>query len=231
MNCASCKKPLPANAAKCPACGAAAKKEEYSYDLLPDEPASKKDEGGPGQQYQLPPGAILPPPSAMAKPKEEAPEKAPLRTDRARGANSQSGKPNFFKLGVAAGAILIVGLLGMRMCGGTKVKITGNGARQDGASFSVSNLMTRTYNVEILGGKASYEATVEAKNGDILFGLVTRGPKDKVDPATVKSWNLAPVKKGESKTISGELDSGNYSIVIATDSKVMISGTLKSRVK
>ena len=230
MNCTSCKKPLKAGATKC-ACGAAVAS-NYSYDLLPEEP-EKKEEGGPGAQYQLPPGSLLPPGMTVPTPPAPGDEKKPtrvLRADRARGANALGkGKTNFFKMGVGAGAVLIVILLGMRMCGGPSVKISG--ANKLDQTFTAFNTMTLTRPFEITGGKAEYSFTVEAKTGDVSIGVVQRGSRDKVTPEIVKGWNLAPVKKGESKTLSGELDSGTYSFVVSTESKVGVQGSIKATVK
>lgn len=230
MNCTSCKKPVAVGAAKCPACGAKVT-QEYSYDLLPDEP-EKKDEAGPGQQYQLPEGAVLPPAINLPTAKDDKAEKPErvLRADRPRGANAQAGgKTNLFKVGVGLAAVAIVILGVMRMCGGPSVKISG--AAKVDQSFSASNLMTVARPFEIFGGKAGYTLTVEAKNGDVKIGVVQRGARDKITPDIVKGWALTPVSKGETKTLTGELDGGSYSFVIATDSKTIVQGSIKATVK
>lgn len=230
MNCTSCKKPVAVGAAKCPACGAKVTS-EYSYDLLPDEPEKKPDEGGAGAQYQLPPGAVLPPPMTMPSTEEKGDKPARvLRADRPRGANAQAGgKTSLFKLGVGLAAVAIVVLGAMRMCGGPSVKISG--ATKVDQSFSASNLMTVARPFEIFGGKAGYTLTVEAKNGDVKIGVVQRGGRDKITPEIVKGWALTPVSKGETKTLTGELDGGSYSFVVATDSKVIVQGSIKASVK
>ncbi|HEX7898041.1 MAG TPA: hypothetical protein VF950_09800 [Planctomycetota bacterium] len=228
MNCTSCKKPLKEGATKC-ACGAAVAA-NYSYDLLPDEPA-KKEESGPGQQYALPPGSLLPPGMSVpapTSPGEEKPARV-LRADRARGANSMSGgKTNFFKLGVGAGAVLIVILLGMKMCGGTSTKITGANKLDQGFTVYPASPITR--NFEIIG-QANYSMTIEAKTGDVNIGVQMRSPKDKITPEVVKGWSLSPVKKGESKTLTGELGTGTYSFVIHTDVKTGVQGKIVATVK
>jgi hypothetical protein len=227
MNCTSCKKPLKEGATKC-ACGAAAPA-SYSYDLLPDEPVKKTEsEGGPGQQYALPPGAVLPPAMALPGGGGEKPEKPPMR---ARGANSAAGgKTNFMKLGIGAGVALILIVLSMKMCGGSSNKITGPAARLNEQTFTVYSSSALPKNFEILG-KGEYTFTVEAKNGDISIGVQMRGPKERIGPEQLKNWNLTPVKKGESKTLTGELGTGTYSLIIATSSKTGVTGTVSGSVK
>lgn len=221
MNCTSCKKPLKEGATKC-ACGAAVAS-NFSYDLLPEEP-EKKEEGGPGQQYQLPPGALLPPGMtvpAPTAPGEEKPARV-LRADRARGANaSGGGKSGIMKLAIGGGLALIVILLGMKMCGGPTNKISGPAAKLD-QTIQVYPSAAQTRNFEILG-KGEYSFTIEAKNGDVSIGVQMRSPKERVTPELVKSWNLTPVTKGESKTLTGELGTGTYSLVIATVSKTGVT--------
>jgi hypothetical protein len=232
MNCTSCKKPIAVGAAKCPACGAKVA-QEYSYDLLPDEPEKKTDEGGPGQQYQLPEGAILPPAVNLptAKDDKEGKPARVLRADRPRGANAVGGggKASLYKMAVGLAVVAIMVLLGTRMCGGPSVKISGNFKLEQ--SFSTSNNMTVARPFEIFGGKAEYTMTVEANNGDIKIGVVQRGARDKITPELVKGWALTPVAKGESKTLTGALESGQYSWIIATDSKVIVQGAIKTSVK
>lgn len=225
MNCASCKKPVPVGASKCPACGAELK-QEYSYDLLPDEPAAKTEEAGPS--FTLPPGV-------EGSPAVTSEEKAPRlsRSDRPRGANAMAGGGgiNLFKLGVGAGVLLILIVLGTKMCG-SSVKITGPGnpGNKVETTFSTSNVFSKAWPFQIEGGKAAYSMTVVPKNGDVRIGVVRRGPKDKITPEIIKTWELTPAAKGESKVLEGTLESGQYSFVIVTDSKIMITGSLKAKV-
>ena len=215
---------MAAGATKCAACGAAS---NYSYDLLPDEP-EKKEEGGAGQQYVLPPGAVLPPGMSVPDATKEKPSRV-LRADRPRGANSMGGgKTNFFKLGVGAGVVLIVIVLGMKMCGGPTTKITG--ATKLDQTFTVYPAQPILKNFEIIG-TGEYTFTITTKNGDVNIGVPMRSHKERVTPEIIKGWSLAPVKKGETKTLEGELGTGTYSFVIATDTKTGVTGSIKATVK
>jgi hypothetical protein len=220
MNCSKCGKPLAAGAKKC-ACGTEAAS-SYSYDLLPEEEPKKKD--SPADTFALPPGAALPPPVALGGGVDlgagaaAKPAKTSRSFDRSRGASLHGGGGlSLKKIGLIAGVGLIVVLLGMRMCSGTKAVITMNNPKASGASTLYPN-MQKIIPFQLVGA-ANYTLQVEAVDGDVSIGVVERGARDKVTPEVVKTWSLTPVKKGEKQVLTNNLGTGSYSFVMLTDTK------------
>ena len=210
---------MAAGAKACAACGKAASS-DYSYDLLPDEPPKKKEEG-PG--FALPEGTVLPPPvtlgggTDMGTGHEAAPK--PKRSGpRPPGAGLNSGGGLTLKqIGMGALGLLVLVILMMQMCGGSSFKVTGGQPKGEGAGLLFAT-GPRGFPIQIMG-EASYTFTVEAMDGDVSMGFVSRQPRDRITPEVIKTWTLTPVKKGEPQTLSGKMSSGSYSFVIVTESK------------
>lgn len=223
MNCSKCGKSIAAGATKCGACGT---ESSYSYDLAPEEEEKGKKEEPAA--FMLPPGVSAP--SAAPPPAGERPARQP-RAERSRGASNAtlSGGFSLKTLGIGGGVLLILILLGMKMCGGPSVQITIQNKKSSGTA-NVSNNTPKAIPFQLVG-EASYTFKVEALDGDVLVGVPQRGGRDKITPELIKGWGLTAVKKGETQDFNGKLGTGSYSFLIATDSKKIVRAKFEYQVK
>lgn len=231
MNCSKCGKALAAGAKACAACGTEASS-SYSYDLLPEEPAQKKKEAE-APPFALPEGAALPPPVVLGGGTDmgtghQAPAKPKRSPTSVAGLNSGGGL-TLRQITIGAFGVLALVLLFFSMCGGSSFKLKSGQPKSEG-SATIFATMPRLVPVEIIGS-ASYTYTVQAVDGDVSIGVVNRMSKERPTPEMLKSWNLTPVAKGESHTLTGKMTSGLWSFVAVTESKKSVRIKVSYQIK
>lgn len=225
MNCPSCGTPAAAGAAHCKRCGtplgakkgAAAAAVPDEYDLMPMEPVKE-----PAHSSFEPPANLPPPgPAALSKPAKDysKPPEPDAPGTKIRGANAAPPKSNLNMIIGGVIAVLVLGFIGYRIFR-TKNEIVPPGKPKVEIQVSLQPNATRVENVEVTG-KVPYTLEVTVQDGEMLVAIFKRSPKDPSTLVVLKKLDegFETVKKGDTHTLKGEFVAGQYSWVLANDTK------------
>jgi hypothetical protein len=228
-SCPACGKGITAATKKCPACGkeiAAPPPKPDSYDLLPEEPKKKEEEGPPSP---APSGGKGAPPNESHT-RTRVPGLA-LASHEARTTKTQESLFELTKGTVIGGVIVLLALVffTFKMCR-TEYKVEGRTKQPvlQERPVRAGGAITDSF---VVKGGATFEFEVAPVDGDVLAGVLKRDPKGSVNPEALKGItvpeSLAPVSKGSSKTFEGELPPGTYSWVVLNEGKKPVKVKIK----
>ena len=223
MNCPKCNTEVPAGATHCRRCGAAltakaaASSASDEIDLLPLEPSKP-----PAHSSFEPPANLLQPPGPPGTKSGPADPQGPPGAGyvpKIRGANASPPKSNLNLIIGGILLVLLVGFIGWRLLR-TENKAIGKGAKLELTTIMLQPNQSRVENF-VVTGKVSYTFEVAAPDSEILIGVIPRDPKDPTSVAALKKLpeGFEPVKKGDSRTLTGDLTAGQYSWVLINDGK------------
>jgi hypothetical protein len=226
-SCPACGKGVTAATKKCPACGkeiaaTASPAGGGSYDLMPEEP--KKEE----QKAPASPAGGPAPGSGEQHTRTRVPGLA-LATHEARSTKVQENVFELTKGTVVGGVVVLLALVffAFKACK-TEYKVEGKYRQTTLQERPIRSGGAMTDNFVVKGG-ATYEFEVLPTDGDVLAGVLKRGPKDSATPEALKAipGEFVLVGKGQTRTFEGELPPGNYSWVVLNEGKKPVKVKLK----
>jgi hypothetical protein len=222
MHCPACKANVPAGTKKCPKCGKPAlASTSDEIDLMPMDEPKPSD-----------PAAFNPHPEPTAAPQHATakgvkrigppvpgegppPIEEPMRM-RAGAMAAKASNTNLIIGGVVA--LILVLFIGWRMLR-TENKIV-LGKDKVETSWMISANQAKAENLDI-SGVIKWTLDITPTEDTVLVGVVPRNPKDPMTIAAFKKLpeTYEPVKKGETKSLSGEFKTGQYSWVVMNETK------------
>jgi hypothetical protein len=230
MHCPSCNKTLAAGT-KCPKCGKmAVASSADEIDLMPmDEPKTTGE-----ADFHPPPEAFQPPPAMPGKgvkrlgppvPGDGPPPDEPVGRMRAGAMVPKGGNTNL----IIGGVVLLMVLLfiGWRMFR-TENKVIGLDPTVDNKMFTVQPNQPLVKNVNI-SGTINWTFEVTSVDDVVSVGVVQRDSKDPQTMLALKKLpeTYDPVKKGETKPMSGVFKTGQYSWVVLNEGKKAVRVKVK----